>query len=171
MQSAVIAKKVKINPDFIDFCVNIFKDYSFHNYKFENAFKIIQNEYENYRKNDSLIISKESEEEYQERIRHEIFDSKRIIEKNLNKTVDFLCWPHGDNNNILHNIALDAGYLMTTKGNYEDIKETENTRIPERMVVNFSSWFKKQKSIFKIKALSAKTPYFELLSIFRYIRY
>ncbi len=171
MRSSVIARKIKINPGFIDFCVDIFKDLNFYNYKFESAFKLIKEKYNIYQKNDSLIISKESEQEYQDRVRHEIFDSKRIIEKNLNKTVDFLCWPHGDNNNILHNMAIEAGYLMTTKGNNKDIKETEKTRIPERIGANFSSWFKRQKTIFKVKALSDKTPYFELLSLFRHLRY
>ena len=148
MQSAVIARQVKINPTFNDYCIDTFRDYDFGNYNFENAFERIKDEYEKYKQNSSLILSTESEEDYKDRIRYEIYESKKIIEQKLNKKVEFLCWPHGDNNESLHRMALEAGYLMTTRGKAQGISKTDPTRIPERMGINFSTWFKKQKTIF-----------------------
>ena len=168
MQSAVIARQVKINPAFSDYCIDTFRDYDFGNYNFENAFERIKDEYEKYKQNSSLILSTESEEDYKDRIRYEIYESKKIIEQKLNKKVEFLCWPHGDNNESLHRMALEAGYLMTTRGKAQGISKTDPTRIPERMGINFSTWFKKQKTIFKLKAFSGKSPYSEVLKLKRY---
>jgi len=56
----------------------------------------------------------ESEHEYQDRVRHELSDSKSIIETHLHKRVDFLCWPGGGHDAMSEQIAREAGYLAMT---------------------------------------------------------
>lgn len=163
--SAVIARKVTINPEFLNECVSLFNNYDFRNYQIDNAYKLVKPLYNSYKKADRLIIGTESDEEYLKRVRDEIYGSKKIIEENLNKKVEFLCWPHGDNNEFLHRMALEAGYLMTTIGKAKVSDKDRTTRIPERMGIDFSTWRKKQKTIFKLKAFSGKTPYLELLKL------
>jgi len=56
----------------------------------------------------------ETEQEYEARIREELAGSKQIIEKALDTSVDFLCWPGGDYNPAASRVAGEAGYLATT---------------------------------------------------------
>jgi hypothetical protein len=168
--SSVIARRVEINQDFTQLCVDLLKKYDFKNYNFAEAFKIIRPFYDDYQSKDKLIIKRESEKEYKDRLNYEIVECKKIIEEKLNKKVEFLCWPHGDNNELCQKIAMDAGYLMTTIGKAKGVKESNITRIPERMGADFSTWNRKQKTIFKLKAFSGKKPYAELLKTARYIR-
>ncbi len=116
MQSAIIARKVEFNLLFIDHCIEAFKDYDYDEYNSKEAFGQVRHKYDEMRKNDTLILAREKEDDYQERVRKEIFESKRIIEQKLNKTVEFLCWPHGDNNDFAHEMAMEAGYLATSIG-------------------------------------------------------
>ena len=85
--------------------------------------------------------------------------------------MSFLCWPHGDNNENLNQTAIDSGYLMTTTGKAKDTGIMDNKRIPERMGLDFSNWYKKQKSIFKLKALSGKLLHRELLNYYRQLNH
>lgn len=166
--SSVITRRIKINPDFINVCIELLKNYDFSHYDFNEAFKIVKPVYDDYKAKDKLIVDQETEKDYNDRIIYEIIGSKKIIEEKLHKKVEFLCWPHGDNNEFLHRMALDGGYLMTTTGKARGIKETDITRIPERIGVDFSTWYRKQKTILKIKALSGKSPYSEVLKVKRY---
>ena len=54
--------------------------------------------YRAYGTGDNLVVSVETEEEYLNRVKEEIYGSRKIIEDHLAKKVEFLCWPHGDNN-------------------------------------------------------------------------
>lgn len=58
----------------------------------------------------------ETDAEHEARIRDEVVTSKRIIEEKLGKRVDFICWPGGGETDLARRIALEAGYLATTKG-------------------------------------------------------
>lgn len=58
----------------------------------------------------------ETDAEHESRIREEVVSSKRIIEEKLGKRVDFICWPGGGETGLARRIALEAGYLATTKG-------------------------------------------------------
>lgn len=71
---------------------------------------------ENFKKGHTLNESFETEQEYNKRIKHELSMSKKLIEKNLNKTIDFLCWPGGGQNDLTFKLAYEVGYLVTTKG-------------------------------------------------------
>jgi len=114
--SAVVAKKVSINDEFIQACISSLKTYNFNDYNFEKALKIVLPIYNKFKKKNRIISEQENEEVYLERIKFEIIKSKEILEKKLNKKIEFLCWPHGDNNELCQNIALDAGYLATSVG-------------------------------------------------------
>jgi len=48
------------------------------------------------------------------RISDEVRQSKRLIEENLNKSVEFVCWPGGANAEDVQKIAIDAGYKSWT---------------------------------------------------------
>ncbi len=168
--SAVTSRRVFINHEFTEQCVSRLKDYDFGSYKYEDAFKLIAPLYDSLRKSGRLITATESGDEYTERVRNEILGSKRIIEERLNKTVEFLCWPHGDNNESLHRMALEAGYLMTTRGKARGGKEPDCSRIPERMGVDFSTWSRKQKTKLRLRAFSGENPYDLFMSISRRFR-
>jgi peptidoglycan/xylan/chitin deacetylase (PgdA/CDA1 family) len=56
----------------------------------------------------------ESESDYEVRVRDELARSKAIIERELGKTVDFLCWPGGGVNAAAKRLAAEAGYRSWT---------------------------------------------------------
>jgi peptidoglycan/xylan/chitin deacetylase (PgdA/CDA1 family) len=56
----------------------------------------------------------ESREEYRERVREELSQSKRILEEGLGKSIDFLCWPGGGRSPETIGIAMECGYRATT---------------------------------------------------------
>ena len=88
--------------------------------------------YEAYKAKGDLITKKETETEFKQRVVKEIVDSKAIIEKELNKKVEFLCWPHGDNNLFAHETAIKTGYLATTLGKFQgpfSVKDRIDARI------------------------------------------
>lgn len=133
-RSSVIARRVEINPGFTEACVEALQGYDFGNYRFDEAFAIVRPLYEQYRKAGNLIAAVESEDHYRERLRYEIVTSKGLIERELDKVVEFMCWPHGDNNETAHELAMEAGYLATTVGKCEDVPVTLD-RLPTRFAV------------------------------------
>lgn len=165
--SAVTAKRVRINEDFIKECLDRLSEYDFSQYDFRTAYGLIEDIYLRYRNANSIITSRESDEAYVERLREEIFGSKLILEENLGRSVEFLCWPHGDNNDMAHRMAIDAGYLMTTKGKAKGISEDDTTRIPERIGVNLSSPANRLKTVCRLRALSGEFPYRALMKAWR----
>lgn len=116
-RSSVIAKKVTINPEFNQACVDALKGYDFSNYKFNEALSKVRPVYDRFMKDNSVILKTETEDEHKIRLKYEITDSKKIIESKLNKRVEFLCWPHGDNDPEAHATAIQSGYKATTIGN------------------------------------------------------
>jgi len=61
----------------------------------------------------------ETEAEQEARIRTELTDSKRLIEQQLDKCVDFVCWPGGGNDKNVQACARDAGYKSWTLGSQD----------------------------------------------------
>lgn len=49
-----------------------------------------------------------------DRLQNELCRSKELIELNLDKTVDFICWPGGANDEQVQKIARDAGFKSWT---------------------------------------------------------
>lgn len=56
----------------------------------------------------------ESEEARMVRITEEVRSSKELIERNLGKAVQFICWPGGANDEAVHKIAREVGYKSWT---------------------------------------------------------
>ena len=56
----------------------------------------------------------ESNEAYESRIYKELIDSKEIIERELCKTVDYICWPGGGYSDKVLKLAKKAGYKAWT---------------------------------------------------------
>lgn len=158
--SSVIAKKVFINNEFNRNIVELLKD---HNWKNENAqseaFQKISGFYNSWRDENRIIQNIESQYEYESRLQNEIINSKKIIEKQLDKKVEFLCWPHGDNSEELHQLALDAGYLATTTGSKQKMIHSPN-RISIRTsigVVNNSIFLTNLKTRFRMSVSSGSS--------------
>jgi hypothetical protein len=165
--SSVLARKVTISNEFISECIERLRDYDFSRYEFSEAYDRVLDLYDDFRKSDRIIEARETEAEYLERVSYEIAGSRKVIEQRLDKKVEFLCWPHGDNNQFLHRYALDSGYLMTSAGKSEGVKPTDQERIPERMGVDFSTFSRRLKTVFKLKAFSGIFPYNGLFRVLR----
>lgn len=61
----------------------------------------------------------ESESDYEARVRYELAQSKTVIEKKLDKTVNFLCWPGGGVNATAKRLAEEVGYQSWTLSSSE----------------------------------------------------
>jgi len=57
---------------------------------------------------------RETEEEYRKRILFELIESKKLIEENLDKRVDYICWPGGGYNRTVLALAREVGYRSWT---------------------------------------------------------
>lgn len=167
---ALVARKVEINPDFINECVNLFRNYDLTRYDHTEAFNLALPLYSAYLKENRLIVRRESDEEYDDRVTMEICLSKKIIGEKLNKEVAFLCWPHGGNDDFLHKKALEAGYLMTTTGKVRGLRRDDMTRIPDRAVVDLSTGLKKLRTILRMRAFSGQEPYYYFMNLSRQLR-
>lgn len=67
----------------------------------------------------------ETDLEFEKRIRVELIDSKKIIEAQLGKKIEFLVWPGGAVSDTAYQIAEEAGYLAwSRKGKpYNELKD------------------------------------------------
>jgi peptidoglycan/xylan/chitin deacetylase (PgdA/CDA1 family) len=87
----------------------------------------------------------ESEEDCERRVKWELAESKSSIEENLDKQVDFLCWPGGGVDSTAKQLALDVGYKSWTlpggdassKRNIPGSDATEVKRVPAMREVYF----------------------------------
>lgn len=160
-QSAMIVKKVSINEEFENECVEILKDTDWTNYNFNTCFLSVKKLYESYLKAENLITKIESQIEYEKRIRVEISESKRIIEKKLQKKVNHICWPHGDYNELCHQIAIEEGYSSThlvLKGGGQNNYTDRYNRIATGAVKN-NRFLTLLKAKAKIKSYRSLFPY------------
>jgi hypothetical protein len=163
--SAVIAKRIKINQDFNDQIIDMLKDFQWNqNQASEKAFEKIRDEYLFWKSKNKIIDAIETQDEYEKRLQDEIIQSKKIIEKELNKQVEFLCWPHGDNNEIIHQFALSVGYLGTTTGSKQQIIPSIN-RVSVRTsvgVVNNNLFLTNLKTSYRL-SLARGNPYMKFV--------
>jgi len=56
----------------------------------------------------------ETEHAYDQRVRRELSESKALLEENMGKTVDAICWPGGGVNSRVLEIARETGYRRFT---------------------------------------------------------
>ncbi|MBN3035454.1 MAG: polysaccharide deacetylase family protein [Bacteroidales bacterium] len=172
--SAIIARRVEINPGFTAEVVDHLKDYPFHSYRFEQAFSWIKSIYNHYRREGTLLLSVETEEQYEKRIEWELAHSRRIIMEKLGKSVDFCCWPHGDNNHFAHRKAISLGYLASTRGKSRPGDgEKPYERIPGRIGVNKVSnnlALSTVKAVYKIRSAENRQPWALISRIYELTR-
>ncbi|HRI59223.1 MAG TPA: polysaccharide deacetylase family protein [Saprospiraceae bacterium] len=161
--SSVIVKKHTINKEFIEETAALAGKYDLKNETGRPGFELAARQlYADYDRAGKLLDNMEKEEDYRARVKYEIVDSKRIIEEKLGKPVQFLCWPHGDNNSAAHTLAKESGYLATTSGKMLR-EQNEADRIP-RLAADFenSPWVNRQKFHFKVGAHYRKQPYYAI---------
>ena len=161
--SAVVAQKHTISPDFFQEVTQLADKYDLeileHRPVFEGKARRI---YQDYQKKGALVTAVETDAEFGNRLQYEIAESKRIIERELQKPVRFLCWPHGDNSHIAHLVARESGYLATTAGKMTT--ETErHDRIP-RIGTDWEigKWWMHRKLDYKLSSHHRKQPYYAL---------
>ena len=171
--SSVSARRVVINKSFTSECVSDLKRYDFKKYSFNTAFNEISEMYDEYRTDGALIAEVESEHTYHERLCYEIAGSKKILEERLHKSIEFLCWPHGEHNETAHQLALDAGYLATTTGSNRKLPDSMD-RIPERIGmwhVRNNRFLSNLKTRYKIGSSLGIFPYKQLNVSYNLARY
>lgn len=118
------------SDEFIQFIISKYNTYTssdLHNIK-ARLFADAQNF-----KSKSDIGRYETDDEQQERYSYELFDSKRILEENMNKKVDYLCWPGGGYNELSIDISIQAGYKASTIGSRESTSKLDNTGVYKRI--------------------------------------
>lgn len=115
--SAVVARKVVIDDEFMHGSAVLSAAYDLSNAEGRTAFETRLHElHGRYKAKGALVRSVETFDEQVDRVEYEIVTSKRILEKELDKPVRFLCWPHGGNSEATHAVAKQAGYVATTVG-------------------------------------------------------
>ncbi|MCK4763594.1 MAG: polysaccharide deacetylase family protein [Candidatus Aminicenantes bacterium] len=172
-ESAITARRVFINEDFNRDVVEKLANTDWRSaYDFPALFKKIEPLYKEYKEQGKLIVGKESEAEYRDRVGREISFAKEIIEKELNKKVEFCCWPHGDNNEYAHRKALETGHLATT-GRQEECAPDDYSRI-----IRFglkpcknNRFLSLLKTNYKVKSFQGVFPYRLIDRIYNRIRY
>ncbi len=166
-ESAIIAKKVEINSDFINEITELLNDYNWTNYTFESAKKIIDPTYKKYKSNNKIIANIESELEYKKRVEDELRISKETIEQQLRKKVFYCCWPHGDYNQYAHDAALKLGYKGTTV-----VLRLNDKRPPDRFDrfgmyhVKNNRFLSRLKTRYKIESFQGNFPYIQARNLY-----
>ena len=65
----------------------------------------------------------ESNEDRIDRITFELKQSKALIERHLDKSVEFICWPGGANTAAVHEIARNVGFKAWTLSSMEELEK------------------------------------------------
>jgi peptidoglycan/xylan/chitin deacetylase (PgdA/CDA1 family) len=163
-KSSVVVKKHFINQEFIKKTRALAKNHDLENEAERPAYeKAVRALTDDFAREGTLLEGIEKDEDFRARLHYEIVDSKRVIEEKLGgKPVQFLCWPHGDNNSGTHAMAKEAGYLATTSGKMLR-EQSEKDRIP-RIGADFDNgpWMSHQKLRFKVAAHYHRQPYFAI---------
>jgi len=172
--SSVICKRVFINQNFVEECKDILKGYDWNQYNFEDCISKTKHIYEYYKSQDNLIVHRENEEEYYNRVTYEIAESKTILEERLGKSVNHICWPHGDYNEFCHEIALKSGYksshIVINKLGEINTHPNKFDRTGSSIVIQnrlLSLW----KAKYKIGSYQNQIPYSWIKGIYTLLRY
>lgn len=109
-ESALTTRMISINPEFSKRCVEILSYTDWKRYRLTDCFSRIEPLYRKMKSNGTLIERVETEADYLNRLRGEIEGSKDVIEREMGKRVEHVCWPHGDYNSQCIETAFDCGY-------------------------------------------------------------
>ncbi len=114
-EKSLSSPRVFINPDFQKSLQTYVRDNGGKSFFQNSNWKdLLVTTSEELRKKMKVVMKEETHEEYLERIEFELKFTKNIIEKELNKKVNFLCWPGGSGTTEGVKIADRLGYLMST---------------------------------------------------------
>ena len=95
---------------------------------------------EKIKKNDNIHYKRETDTEYINRIRYELSESKSIIEKKLNKEVNYVCWPYGGWNETTIKLSDDCGYILNTAKGQKNIFRKEKSNRVDRFSLDNSKY-------------------------------
>lgn len=171
--SAVIARKVDINPGLIDEILNALKSYDWTgNYGFSQAFSLVKPVFDKYQKQGKVVKEIETEDAYKKRVQEELKLAKITIEKELRKQVHFCCWPNGDYNDFAHESALKSGYQATSMvvkpGETSPVDRFD--RIGLYHVKNHR-YLSRLKAIYKIRSHQQIYPYYGIQRLYNLVKY
>lgn len=99
------------DDDFLMYCSDVYQKSTFEQ---KSALSVLINDLQ--RQQERIPGRYETDKEMESRYRYELFESKRILEEKLNKSVDYLCWPGGGYNELSLQLAEEAGYKASTYG-------------------------------------------------------
>lgn len=174
--SAIIARRVSINEDFNSEIIEGLQGIDWHSpsdCRLDKLFREIAPIYKRFQESDNLVIAKETEDQYRVRVADEIGKAKEIIERELNKPVEFCCWPFGDTNDYAHQKALELGFLATTAGK-RACRQDDYQRIPRRIglgVCKNNRLLTILKALYKIKSFQKRHPYYGVKKVYDYLVY
>ena len=171
-ESAVTAHRIFINDDFNSEVVDALKNYDWSQGD-KDAYKIIQPLLDNYTKKNILIHHRENEREHQQRINYEVVQSKKIMEMQLGQPVTICCWPHGNNSEYLHDIAVKNGYKATTIGKFHGPFDPAQRIGPRIGVKKYypNNYLSLLRIFMRIKAYQKKFPYYSLKPVYHLIKH
>jgi peptidoglycan/xylan/chitin deacetylase (PgdA/CDA1 family) len=165
-QSAVIAKKHRINPDFFSEAADIAAAYDLSGTADRPVYEVaVRHLADRFVHAGNLHLEIESDQAFRDRLRYEVVHSKKTIEEHLGKPVHFLCWPHGDNTMAAHVLAKESGYHATTSGKMTK-EAVQQDRIP-RIGADFNQqgWLSRLKLHYKIASHYRRQPYRSLFAL------
>ena len=172
-KSSVVARKIFINQQFVDECVDLLKLKPDSDFVFTESFSKIERLYKSYKESNTLIKEIETENEQQKRVRYEIVESKKIIEEKLKKPVYHCCWPHGVYDDFSLKTALEAGYKTTSIYYNPRNKITDPTLVLRNGFDpgGKSIFLSNMKTIYKINSFAGIFPYNLVQKLFYQYRY
>lgn len=162
-QKSLIVKRYYPDEEFVAKIINFVHDKGGASFFEQNNWEsTIKNYVYHIKRTNYYCGNYESDEEYQNRVKHEFATSKKILEHNLGKQVDFICWPGGGNNDKVRQLAIETGYKAWTLSS-TDLSCFRN--IPGANPQNIKRIGTSNKIAFKGHGKGTAGPYFQLLSI------
>ncbi len=122
-------------------------------FKNKKAQRILYKQYKKYLKTHSLNLYIEQRYERLKRLESEVFESKRILEERLNKSVDFFCYPYGSFDDISKEYVKKAYKAAFTLKIGQNLPNDDLFEL-KRIEVRGGDWLEKRLKIYKSTFLS-----------------
>lgn len=173
-KSSIIAHKVNISQYFKLLIMELLKKHDWSSaYNYNELLIKVKTVYEEAKKNNLIIESIEAESEYKNRVEFELRESKRIIQNELGKNVEFCCWPHGDYDQIARDLAFKTGYKATTvvvKPN-EDFDDSNSFSRLGISALKNNKILTRWRYSFNINYENRVFPFYQMKTIYYKLRY
>lgn len=101
--------------------------------------QVLRHELDRWMTDRSIAGTYETDQEYQARVVRELEQSKKIISEQLNKPVDFICWPGGGYNNTVIRLAKEVGYKAWTLSSRDSTEFRNRPGVPSFQVKRIAS--------------------------------